>query len=299
MKVRVKVPATSANVGPGFDSIGLAVDLYNVFEFEEIESGLEFLGFDKRFANSDNIVYTSMNYVLKKIKYQLKGIKICLLEQNIPVARGLGSSSSCIVAGIIAANFFARNKFSKEELLDIAVEIEGHPDNVAPAILGGIVVSVVESGKVYYNKIELDSNLKFLTLIPNFELATTEARKALPKEYTVDDAIYNVGRAALVISSFATKNYDMLKVACNDKFHEPYRAKYIEDYYNVKNLLYESGCVANFLSGAGPTIMGINVESENEKNISCTVKEKLNYLIQKWNFEILKPDNIGAIVEER
>ncbi|MGL4740356.1 MAG: homoserine kinase [Sarcina sp.] len=299
MKIRVKVPATSANVGPGFDSIGLAVELYNVFEFEEIESGIEFSGFDEKFSNTDNVVYTSMNYVFEKLAYNLKGIKIYLIEQNIPVARGLGSSSSCIVAGIIGANYLCGNKFSKNELLDIAVEIEGHPDNVAPAILGGIIVSVVESGKVYYNKIELDNDLKFLTLIPNFELATTEARKALPKEYKVSDAIYNVSRAALVISSFATRNYDLLEVACKDKFHEPYRAKYIDDYYSVKKLLCESGCVANFLSGAGPTIMGIKVESKNEKNISCTVKEKLNYLIKKWNFEILKPDNIGAIVEER
>ena len=132
--IRVRVPATSANMGPGFDSIGIAVELYNEFGFEEIESGLKFNGVPEEFCNENNVVYEAMMLCFNKGKYNPKGLEISTIKQDIPISRGLGSSSSCIVAGLIGANAIMGNKFSKDEILQMAVEIEGHPDNIAPDV---------------------------------------------------------------------------------------------------------------------------------------------------------------------
>ena len=299
MSYIIKVPATSANIGAGFDTMGLAVSLYNIFEIEEISKGLEFEGFEKKFSNENNIVYTSMINLLNRVSYDIKGFRIKLLKQDIPVTRGLGSSSSCIIAGLIAGNKILNNLFDNHEILKIATEIEGHPDNVAPALLGGFVVSIVENGMVYYNKIDLDRNLSFFACIPSFELSTQEAREALPKSYSVRDGVYNISRAALATSAFCTKKYHLLDVACSDTFHEPYRKKYIADYDNIKNILKDNEISCSFLSGAGPTIMGIKELIKSEEiifeKLICDVKN----LDTKWSISELKADNIGAIVEER
>ncbi|WP_297437989.1 homoserine kinase [uncultured Clostridium sp.] len=299
MIYRAKVPATSANVGAGFDTLGLALSLYNTFEVEEISEGLEFIGFEERFSNRENILFTAMKKVFKKANYKKESFKIKLINQDIPITRGLGSSSSCIVAGVLIANKILNNKFTIDETLDIATEIEGHPDNVAPAILGGFVVSVVEKSKVYYNSVEIDRNMKFFVGIPSFELSTSVARKVLPKEYIASDVIYNISRAALTASAFSSKNYDLLKVSCRDKFHEPYRSGFIENYQEVKEIFNENNILCNFLSGAGPTIIGIKKISDNEEKEFISIEKSLKQLKSKWLLKSLKADNIGAIVEER
>ncbi|MGL5576723.1 MAG: homoserine kinase [Sarcina sp.] len=297
MSYIVKVPATSANIGAGFDTMGLALSLYNIFEFTELESGLEFEGFEEEFSNENNIVYTSMLKLFRRINYNFKGMKIKMKEQNIPVTRGLGSSSSCIIAGLLAANKFANDIFTNKEILEIATEIEGHPDNVAPALFGGFVVTIVENGMVYYNKVDLDENLSFFACIPEFELSTKEARAVLPKMYSVEDGIYNISRAALTTSAFCLKKYDLLDIACSDSFHEPYRKKYISDYDNVKNILKKNTINCSFLSGAGPTIMGIKILEKNF--ILNELISGIKNLDTKWSISELKAENRGAIVEER
>lgn len=299
MKYRVKVPATSANIGAGFDCMGIALSIYNIFEVEEIEEGLEFIGFDERFCDEENILYKSILYVLKKYSYDIKGFKISLVNQDIPVARGLGSSSTCIVAGVLIANKFLKDKLNKNEILKIVTELEGHPDNVVPAILGGFVVSViVENGNLYYNKVDLDKKLLFLASIPEFELSTEKARGALPSFYSKKDGIYNISRAALASSAFATKKYELLKVACEDCFHEPYRSKFIEEYKEVKNILNKNGSICSFLSGAGPTILAIAIIDENNDFNTKNIKDDFNCLKNKWSLIKLKADNIGAVIEE-
>ncbi|MGL5067878.1 MAG: homoserine kinase [Sarcina sp.] len=297
MNYVVKVPATSANIGAGFDTMGLALSLYNTFEIGEIESGLEFEGFEEKFSNENNIVYTSMLNLLNRTSYEKKGFRIKILEQNIPVTRGLGSSSSCIIAGLVVANKLVNDFFNNQELLQIATEIEGHPDNVAPALLGGFVVSIVENGMVYYNKVDLDKNLSFFACIPDFELSTEEARAALPKTYSAKDGVYNISRAALTTSAFCLKKYELLNVACSDSFHEPYRKKYIKDYDNIKKILKDNSIMCSFLSGAGPTIMGVKVM--NEEFTLDRLLGGIKNLDTKWSVSKLKADNTGAIVKER
>ncbi|MGL4850754.1 MAG: homoserine kinase [Clostridium sp.] len=291
--IRVKVPATSANMGPGFDCLGVSLNLYNEYEFEEIKSGLIFEGFEEEFSNEDNIIFKAMLEVFRKTHYPYSGLRIKLIEQNIPIARGLGSSSSCIVAGLFGANMISRKKLETRELLNLAVEIEGHPDNVAPALLGGIIIATSDKGEVVYERINNKNKLKFLAIVPNFKLKTEKARGVLPKNLTYADSVHNIGRAALLAIGLNNGNDRVLKVACEDMLHEPYRNSLIEGIDLIKKEAYNNGALASYLSGAGPTIMIIARET---KEISLKMKEFLKG--ENLNYEVveLSMDTRGTIV---
>lgn len=290
--IRVKVPATSANMGPGFDTLGIAFNLYNIFEFSEEDEGVLFSGFKKEFSNENNIVYKTMMICFNKYNYKPKGLSIRLVEENIPISRGLGSSSTCIVAGLLGADYIMGNILSTEELFKIGVEIEGHPDNIAPAFFGGMVVSVMEEDDVIYNEIKVKEGIKFVAIIPEFELSTSLARGVLPKEVNFKDAIYNVSRVSLMISAFSNGRYDLLKYACKDALHENYRSPLIKNYNLVYNKCISLGALSCFLSGAGPTIMAIIKKDDNEiiKNIKIFLEnEHIN-----WDVKELSLDKLGA-----
>jgi len=293
--IRVRVPATSANMGPGFDAIGVALNLYNEYAFEEIENGLEFFGIEKEFCNEDNIIYKAMIECFKKRNYKIKGLRISILENEIPISRGLGSSSSCIVGGIIGANEIMGQKLSTEELLELAVSMEGHPDNVVPALLGGIVVAIVIKGKVIYDKVKAKDDLNFIPIIPDFKLSTEKARKVLPNKISFEDGVYNVGRAALMLTALNNGSYNLLKFACDDRFHEIYRGNLIKGFDIIKKESYNNGALASFLSGAGPTIMTII----NRKNsFSNKMREVLDREGVNYSILTLSIDNEGAVVIE-
>lgn len=290
--VKVMVPATSANIGPGFDSLGIAFNIYNEFEFSEIEEGIEFHGFKREFCNKENIVYRAMELCFKRANYKIKGMKIGLLKENIPISRGLGSSSSCIVAGLIGANCIMGNPFKIEELFKLGVEFEGHPDNIAPAFFGGMVISVMEDNEVIYNNIPIKDGIKFISLIPSFELSTSSAREVLPKEIPFKDAVYNISRVSLMISAFISGKFELLKYACKDTLHEKYRSPLIKNYDLVYNKLLELDALCCFLSGAGPTIMGIIKDSNKD-----IIKELEGFFKEKnldWTIKELTVDNLGA-----
>ncbi|MGG7096883.1 homoserine kinase [Clostridium sardiniense] len=293
--IRVRVPATSANMGSGFDAIGVALNLYNEYAFEEIENGLEFFGIEKEFCNEDNIIYKAMIECFKKRNYKIKGLRISILKNEIPISRGLGSSSSCIVGGIIGANEIMGQKLSTEELLELAVSMEGHPDNVVPALLGGIVVAIVIKGKVIYDKVKAKNDLNFIPIIPDFKLSTEKARKVLPNKISFEDGVYNVGRAALMVTALNNGSYNLLKFACDDRFHEIYRGNLIKGFDIIKKESYNNGALASFLSGAGPTIMTII----NRKNsFSNKMREVLDREGVNYSILTLSIDNEGAVVIE-
>lgn len=294
--IRVRVPATSANMGPGFDSIGVAVELYNEFGFEEIESGLNFNGVSEEFCNENNIVYKAMMICFDKGNYKPRGLEISSLKQDIPISRGLGSSSSCIVAGLVGANAMMGHKFSKDEILQMAVEIEGHPDNVVPAILGGMVVAIIEDGRVYYDMVKVQERIKFVPIIPDFRLATKEAREVLPSTIPLKDGIYNVSRASLMVTALTNGNYDLLKYACKDAFHENYRSGLIKGFYEVKEESNRLGAFATYLSGAGSTIMAM-VSDENY-TFKSYMKKFLEVKSLDWAIHELSIDKYGAIIIE-
>lgn len=293
--IEVVVPATSANLGPGFDTLGLGLNLYNKFYIEEIEKGLIIEGCEEQYINENNLVYTSIKRCFKEIGYEEKGIKITI-KSDVPSSRGLGSSASCIVAGILGANIIAGNKLGTDDILRLATEIEGHPDNIAPALLGGMTTAIYENNNVYYEKINIKKGIKFCALIPNFKLSTENSRAVLPKEVSYKDAIFNIGRVSLMITSLINGNFDMLKVACQDKLHQPYRGKLIEGYEEAINASKELGALGVFLSGAGPTIMAL-VE-ENNMEFCNSIEQSLKSLKLEWTVKELFLDLKGAVVRE-
>ena len=219
--VSVRVPATSANVGCGFDSLGVALTLYTTFKFEKLDSGLEFEGFEERFSNENNLVYQTLLTTLKKLNKEISGVKISI-DNDVPISRGLGSSSTCVVAGIYGAYLLTDTPIDKQEIFTIANEIEGHPDNVSPAIFGSLSSScTTDSKEAVTVRYEVDERFNFLALIPNFETSTEEARKVMPKEIKLQDAIYSMSRIGSVIKAFETYDLELLKKVMGDKIHEP------------------------------------------------------------------------------
>lgn len=292
--IKVKVPATSANLGPGFDALGLALNLYNTFSFEEISNGLEINGCDPLYANEENLVYTSMMKTFDKIGYKPRGIRIDM-STDIPISRGLGSSAACILGGVIGANELAKASLSKDEILDIATEIEGHPDNIAPALFGGLVVSVMEDNNIYYNKMNIANGIKFVALIPDFTLSTTKAREVLPSTINYKDGVYNVGRVSLLLSVLSNGRFELLKAALDDKLHQPYRKRLIPRFDKILNKCYELGCLGAYLSGAGPTLM--TIIKDNDKSFTTKIKDYLNSINYSWDVKELHLDLSGISIE--
>lgn len=285
--IEISVPATSANIGPGFDCLGIALNLYNRYFIEEIKEGLIIEGCSKELANDNNLIYTSMKKCFLKVGYKHKGIKI-KIEYDIPVSRGLGSSAACILGGIIGANEIAGSILSKEEILQLATEIEGHPDNVAPALFGGMKVSLLEGSKVYHSRIEIAKGLKFIALIPNFKLSTDESRAILPKKIPYKDGVFNVGRVSLMISALVNGQFDLIKVACRDRLHQKYRGSLIEDYDMIMEHCERQDNLGVFLSGAGPTIMVILKErndSVNNELVSYLSRLKSSWMVKELNID--------------
>lgn len=285
----VRVPASTANMGPGFDVLGMAVTMYNNFTFKRIESGFEISGVETPFCGADNLVYSSYLKTFEKMGLQAPGISI-EIKSEIPISRGLGSSSTCIVAGVMAALYLGEQRVDKDKLLEIATEIEGHPDNVAPAVFGGMQVSLLHNGRVIHQEVPIKEDLKLGVLIPNFRLSTEKSRNVLPQRVSFQDAIFNVSRASLLINSLASGNLQDLGIACQDALHQMARSALIPGFDKVVELAMQSGAIASFLSGAGSSIMFI---VEDQEHFVKEMNEKTDYI---WSAQALKTDKIGAVL---
>ncbi len=284
---RISVPATSANLGPGFDALGLAVDLANTCEFKITETA------DKFEKNvKENLIYRSYKYAFDFYNEEAIPIDIDLCT-NIPLSRGLGSSAACIVMGLMAAFSVMKKDFEKDEILKIATAIEGHPDNVSPAIYGGANVSILKDD-VFVERFEVSNKFKFLAIIPDFELSTIDARQALPKEYIKEDAVFNISRVSMLILSLMSGNEDNLKTSLEDKIHEPYRLKLIPEIEKIEKIIKESNAIGHYLSGAGSTIMLI-LNSDDETTES-EIRKKLKCLSNSYRVMPLEIDKKGAFL---
>ena len=290
MKVKVKVPATSANLGPGFDVAGLAVTLYNTFTFELLDEGLEIVGCPEQFCNDENLTYQAFVEGAKACHLDFKGLRIeC--QGDVPYTRGLGSSSTCIVAGIVGAYAFQDRYEDRQDILELATKIEGHPDNVAPAIFGGLTVSVMADTVTTLN-IPVKHDYRYVALIPPFTLSTEKARSVLPQTLPRADAIANVSHLALVVASLINGYDEGLKLGFKDRLHQPYRGTLIKGFDEITSILEKDpdilGC---YLSGAGPTIMAV-IRSEDTKGV-VRIKEELGSLLNDWEVVKLELDTRG------
>ena len=299
----VKVPATTANIGPGFDCIGMALDIYNELTVEEadkfsieIASGADALSLSEA-LNEENMIYQAITHYYSQIGKQIPTLRL-IQNDEIPIARGLGSSAACIVAGLMAANELSGLRLSREELAKMASRIEGHPDNVVPAILGGMIVGAMDSSEIKYVKVTPSDDLSFVLCIPGFTVHTSKARGVLPAQYTREDAVFNASRTALLAASMMSGNWDNLRMATQDRIHQPYRAQLIPDMDAIFDAALELDAKGVFLSGAGPTIIAIVMK----KYVSEFVRElgsRLKTLSGVWEIKTARADNDGAqIIKE-
>ena len=307
MKVSVRVPATTANIGPGFDCLGLALPIYNEITVEETVmpgSGIEINVIEDTQTydllsvpkDKNNIVYKAIELLYNFVGQSVSDIKITI-KTNIPVTRGLGSSASVIVGGLLAANKLLGNPADDAVLLSIASEVEGHPDNVAPAMFGGFCLSSMEDdGSVIYSKISWPEDWKLTVIIPDYELDTQIARSILPENVPREDAIYNVRKCAMLIDAVYNQNSELMKKSLEDKIHQPYRAGLIKGFNELKELTKNKddilGCV---VSGAGPAILIISENNgfDKIKNEVLQIFDDLNVMC---DIRTLDVENTGSVI---
>ena len=297
--ITLRVPATTANLGPGFDSFGCAFHLYNVFTFTRIDSGLEFDNVKPEFANADNLAIRSYHRALELfgMPADREGMRL-RIDTGIPVSSGLGSSASLIVAGVMAAGLMNGREFTREEILLAANDIEGHPDNVAPAIYGDMTVAMLSDGVPLAVKYEVSPALNFIALIPDFELKTKEARAALPKTVPHADAVFNVSHGAMLIKALQTADTHLIGHALQDRLHQPYRTKLIPDYETLRAAALRAGCCGFCISGAGPTCMSLTTGKETADRLAASLVARSD-LHARWTVLSLPVDHRGAVVLSR
>ena len=290
-RVTIRVPATTANLGPGFDAFGCALSLYTDVTFEETDRGLEITGCDEEFTGPDNLAYTSYCAVLASLNEEIRGIKIHIAS-DIPICRGLGSSAALLVAGAMGANILRGNKLSTQGLLNITNAMEGHPDNLAPAFYGGLTASMVDNGLPITVNFPLHPDWEFLALVPDFDLPTTLARSVLPEQLSRADAIYNIAHGALVLKALELGDERLLRNAMQDRLHQNYRKHLVKDYDQIEALVRTTGA-AFCLSGAGPTLLCITLQDDLEQKLA----KKLNSITSaEWKMLPLHVDFQGARV---
>ena len=293
--INIKIPATSANIGSGFDSLGLALGLYN-YVFIDEHDGIAISAMDNSDipAGEDNLVFSTAKHLYDVCGRKFSGLKIHQ-QNNIPMTRGLGSSSACIVAGLVGANQLLGCPLAMGDIVDMAAMLEGHPDNSTPALLGGLVTAVIDAGKVYYVKQELSSQLKFAAIIPDFELKTSYSRSLLPKALPHSDAVYNLSRSALMSVSLYSGNFQNLRVAALDKVHQPYRLGLIEHSEEIFAAAYDFGAYSTYLSGGGPTL--ISILDSRIADFESKMRGFLNSIgLAGWGIQILDVDNSGTVI---
>jgi homoserine kinase len=268
MHITVRVPATSANLGPGFDSLGLALDLWNetiitlAIEYSVLINGE---GMERLSAGENNLIIHSAQQLAERVGRRLPPFHLDCVN-HIPLSSGLGSSAAAKLTGLLGANALLGKPLLKEEILDLATEMEGHSDNVAPALLGGLVVSTVEDGKVLAHKVNLEDNndspIHITVVLPDFHLSTQQARAALPDYATMKDAVHNIGRAVMVTEAFRNGDFDLLGKVMSDTLHQPYRLPLIPGGREAMDAAREAGAAAAVISGAGPSIIAFSAKRD-------------------------------------
>lgn len=296
----ITVPATSANLGPGFDCLGLALNLYNQVIFTETDDseltitvcgeGTSQIPTDKR-----NLVYQAADCTFAQIGRRPSGFRI---TQNncIPVGSGLGSSSAATISGILGANALVDGGLSQAQILALAVEIEGHPDNATPALYGGLTLTLTEDKQLYVEHISIPT-LKVVIVLPDFDFPTIQSRATLPQHISRQDAIFNIGRMGLLISALTTADHSKLRLAMQDRLHQPYRFPLIPGSEDVIHAAYGEGATAVALSGAGPSLIAF--APHNHQAISQAMQQgfaQVGLSSQTW---LLETTTHGATITQK
>ena len=287
----ISVPATSANLGPGFDTLGLAVDLRN----EIIITPSKFLGISTHGEGDDNpkikkniLFLTIFNENYKRLTQRDDNFRF-EFKNRIPISRGLGSSSAVIVAALSAAYVAADKKYNKREILNLALKYENHPDNITPAVMGGFNVACVDGGRVYSKKRRMPDYLKAVVVIPNRTISTAKSRTILPKVYKKEETVYSLSRSSYMTALFMSESWDLLRIAAKDKLHQARRMKMIPELFDVQKLALKHGALMSTLSGSGSTFFNLVYEKDADK-----IAGVLQSRFPQFRVFILSLDNNGV-----
>ena len=293
--VTVKTPATSANMGPGFDCLGIALDIWNAVSVQVGARGFDISGYgeDDLPRDSSNMVLASAERVFRELGEPVPEMRV-RCHNDIPTARGLGSSSAALVGGLAAGNALNGDPLSRSDLLQIAARVEGHPDNVAPAIYGGMRIAALENGGVTSAPVPVPTELSAVLYIPSVAMPTDEARGLLGADVPRADAVFNIARAALLVRAMATGDLRHLRIATDDRLHQPARQAIFFPMKNIIRAALGAGALGAFLSGAGSTVLALAVEKEftiGYEMADAAAKSGLDGEIR-----IVKPTALGAHV---
>jgi len=300
--VKVTIPASTANLGPGFDALGMAFQLYSVVEMEISEqTTIELFGKELQGTPADksNLLYQVAAGLFEEAGLSVPELTI-RASSDAPLTRGLGSSAAAIVGALVAANQLADEPFTREQLFAKASQMEGHPDNVGASMFGGIVVATMpekEGDVVPYVKLSVPKDLKALVVIPEFPLSTEKARKVLPQVYSKQDVVYNVGHSSLLVAALAQGRLDLMGQAMADRLHQPYRAELVPGLKEILDNATEHGAVGAALSGAGPTILCFFASEEEQVRLRAFVDRVMKGHDISYRVMILQPDEHGVQVE--
>ncbi len=300
MEIRLRAPGSTSNLGPGFDALGLALSLYNRVVIRTVSNDLHRRmsitgkGAGKLPLNESNLFFRSAEAAARLAGRSLPGLEV-EMHNGIPLSRGLGSSSTAIVTGVYAANLLMDEPFSGPALLNLATELEGHPDNVAPCLLGGLVICSCENGLVETIRALPPGELRAVVAVPRFELQTEAARAALPEQVPHTDAVFNVGRACLVTAALISGKLCALKSAMRDRLHQPYRASLVPGIDDVLEAAEEAGAMGACLSGAGPTLLAFAID--DAANIADAMKDAWARRNMHVDTAVLRVDHDGVTTE--
>ena len=293
--MKIKIPCSTSNLGPGFDTLGLALNRYLFLSAEE-SNGLtitvEGNGKDHIATDSTNLVYAAMAATALKVGRTLPTIHL-QITNGVPAYGGLGGSGAAIAGGVFLADQLLKIGLSRDEMLNIAVEIEGHPDNVSAAIFGGLTINCFDAErKVHCTSVKIDSKLSVVACSPHFQVQTKEARKILPQQVSLKDAVTNIENAASLVAAMMNGNYDALRYVTAERLHEQYRATLIPGYAEVKKAALEAGALSFNISGAGPTVFAFAVS--NQQQIADAMVQNFAHAGKQATAEIMIVENAGA-----
>lgn len=290
----ISVPATSANLGPGFDSLGLAVDLRNRVEFKPsrfFSVNIKGEGEGNPRLKGNNLFVSIFNEHYKRLTNKRQNYKFTFYN-NIPLSRGLGSSSAVIVAAIATAHEAAGVRVSKRRILNHALVYESHPDNITPAVMGGFNAATIEKQKVFSQKKHLPDYIKAVVVIPNKPISTARSRTSLPRSYSKENAIFNLSHTALTVAAFFNEDWEMLRLATQDRFHQKVRMKMLPELFAIQKAAYEQGALMSTLSGSGSTFFSMAYDEDAGKLHELFTKQYPDYRVKTLDF-----DNHGIITE--
>lgn len=302
--VTVTVPATTANIGPGFDCLGAAFSLYNRFHFTPFTPLSDSAPFqitiegpeaERVNAGANNLVYRAYLKYYEQLDKPAPPVHI-KIHLGVPLSRGLGSSSTAIVGGIVGANALAGSLLKVSELASLANEIEGHPDNVVPALLGGARLAAMANGRLQICDLSWHPSITPVVIIPEFELSTSDARRVLPGQYSRADAIFNTAHMGLLMRGLATGNGEWIAGGMSDRIHQPYRKKLIPGYSNVRRAAIQAGAWGLVISGAGPTLLAL-APKEASENVRAAMDKAWESQAFTAKAHCLELETKGAVVD--